>query len=236
MKLLSFDLAPEQGEFCLWNTNQNIEDALRVTLPPRASKELHFILQTHLDNLGWYLADIDLVALNTGPGSFTGLRLASTFARSLVACTASKEKEVRLHGVTQEAALLRNDFSESQELNQGDLISWAVNARRGKVNRCLIEWQSDGKHKLADQLTQIDREQAFEIYKTKQCALFLGEAFDELESFGAPVHGAKAMAVSVALVAFEAAKAGAGASLKENDLDLQYLRHPVMGFDDEAFK
>jgi len=48
-----------------------------------ASEEISVVVERLLEEKGWKITDLDLVAVGVGPGSYTGLRVGAAFAKGL---------------------------------------------------------------------------------------------------------------------------------------------------------
>lgn len=58
--------------------------SLRLTAQRGHASDLPVGVQTLLEETGWTLKELDLIAVTTGPGSFTGLRVALGLAKGIV--------------------------------------------------------------------------------------------------------------------------------------------------------
>jgi tRNA threonylcarbamoyladenosine biosynthesis protein TsaB len=90
-------------------------------------------LEALLDELGWSLGEVDLVAVSAGPGSYTGLRIGLAFAKALAFARA-----LPLVGVpTFEAMVRRGPEGESR-------LAPVLDARWGQVYLALFERKGEG--------------------------------------------------------------------------------------------
>ncbi len=81
MKLLAFDTSAEDCSAALW---QNGETCFRHDLVQRQhNQRILPMLQTLLEENGMALGDLDALAFGRGPGSFTGVRIATAVAQGL---------------------------------------------------------------------------------------------------------------------------------------------------------
>ena len=83
-----------------------------------------------LAEAGVKVADLDRVGVVVGPGGFTGVRIALSFARGLAIGT-----DLEVSGITSLAALAGNATTETAE----GLIAPIIDARRGQVYGALYE-------------------------------------------------------------------------------------------------
>jgi tRNA threonylcarbamoyladenosine biosynthesis protein TsaB len=83
MKLLLIDTCGAEGSFALADTSQ--PEAVRfVTMPGRsASERLVAELRLALATAEWKVVEVDAIAVVTGPGSFTGVRVGLSVAKGL---------------------------------------------------------------------------------------------------------------------------------------------------------
>lgn len=82
MRILSIDTATRYGGLSLWDQGAIIGEWLvsgGLTHSARLMPALDFLLK----EAGWDIEDLDLVAVASGPGSFTGLRIGMATAKGL---------------------------------------------------------------------------------------------------------------------------------------------------------
>ncbi|MGB0960400.1 MAG: tRNA (adenosine(37)-N6)-threonylcarbamoyltransferase complex dimerization subunit type 1 TsaB [Halocynthiibacter sp.] len=82
MKILAFDtsaphcaIAVLHGEVCLVDVQHPMKKGQAENLPP--------LVEDALKTAGLGLSDLDLIAVGTGPGNFTGIRISVAYARGL---------------------------------------------------------------------------------------------------------------------------------------------------------
>ncbi|NIL99240.1 MAG: tRNA (adenosine(37)-N6)-threonylcarbamoyltransferase complex dimerization subunit type 1 TsaB [Planctomycetales bacterium] len=82
MRTVALETTHTTGTIALLNDRQVVTD---LSLPPdrRSAQTLLSSLRSALDQSGWTAQQIDLVAVACGPGSFTGLRVGVTAAKTL---------------------------------------------------------------------------------------------------------------------------------------------------------
>jgi len=77
------------------------------------------------------IQNIDAVAVNLGPGSYTGLRIGCTAAKSIaysIGCPV-----IGVEGLELMASAYLNELSDKEALNDGDMICSMIDARRMEV-------------------------------------------------------------------------------------------------------
>ncbi len=86
MKLLAIETAVTPGSLAAFQTRPEAEPQISAQSLPgdlRTARSLAPALRDLLNQTGWPTGEIDAVAVTTGPGSFTGLRLGVTAAKTL---------------------------------------------------------------------------------------------------------------------------------------------------------
>lgn len=104
----------------------NVALLAKGALPPEAGKadQLITVIETLLQDQGLDYDDLDVIAVNRGPGSFTGIRSAVALGRGLALATGLPILGVTSHEAL--AATLRSEPSDKPLLI-------ALDARRGEV-------------------------------------------------------------------------------------------------------
>lgn len=132
-----------------------------VTLLPMA--------ESALKKAGLDISDIDLFAVTVGPGSFSGLRIGVTIAKTLAYGTGKK-----LCGISTLKAIASNlPFADR-------LICPIMDARRDQVYTALYKWEA-GKLTEVMEPSAISAEEL--ISKIKEDVVFIGDGVYRFSSF-----------------------------------------------------
>lgn len=97
MKVLALETSDRIGSLAvLTASGDTARTELASTLPPeqRSAQSLLPSIKSLLEQADWKAADLDLIAVTTGPGSFTGLRIGVTAAKTLAYATGAELVEV----------------------------------------------------------------------------------------------------------------------------------------------
>lgn len=121
MRILAFDTTELIGSVAALHDGKLLAD---IELDPsqRSAQSLAPGIRSVLGSVGWRPAEVDLVAVTIGPGSFTGLRVGVTTAKALA--------------YAMEADILGIDTLETIAAGSPDdvsAVSVAVDAQRGEV-------------------------------------------------------------------------------------------------------
>ena len=107
-------------------------------------------LPAALDDLlsaaGLSVRDLGAVAVGTGPGSYTGLRIGISYAKGLAMASGCALVGVPGFDAIALAALERNNIDE------GRMVCVVVDARKGEVYAALYRVVADGLEKLSEEL------------------------------------------------------------------------------------
>lgn len=90
MRLLAFETSTARGSLAALDTNLDQSPVIvELSLPDsaRTAQSLAPLLQSLLEQASWKAADVELVAVANGPGSFTGLRIGVTTAKTFAYAT-----------------------------------------------------------------------------------------------------------------------------------------------------
>jgi tRNA threonylcarbamoyladenosine biosynthesis protein TsaB len=84
MRILALETSGMSGSVALWDTNSDhVAREWRLPEGARSARSLAPTIKQALAELAWQTADIDLIGVTTGPGSFTGLRVGVVMAKGL---------------------------------------------------------------------------------------------------------------------------------------------------------
>lgn len=132
MRILALETTEAIGSLAAWADGRLLAE-LSLESTQRSAQCLAPGLKALLGRVGWYATDIDLVAVTMGPGSFTGLRVGVTAAKTLAYCAG--------------AELLGVDTLETIAAatpDGVDAVSVATDAQRGEVMVGRFRRASDG--------------------------------------------------------------------------------------------
>ncbi|MGA2009890.1 MAG: tRNA (adenosine(37)-N6)-threonylcarbamoyltransferase complex dimerization subunit type 1 TsaB [Solirubrobacteraceae bacterium] len=131
MRILGFDTSTRATAVALLDTDHPEAVVQRRDDPPAGERPRHTILLMGLvtetmsaAGVGW--DDLDLIAVGTGPGTFTGLRIGVATARALAAA-----RGIGLTGVSTLASLAQ--AAASAPGLGGEAVLAVLDARRGEV-------------------------------------------------------------------------------------------------------
>lgn len=143
------------------------------------SRTLLPMAEDMLKNLDMTLADVDVIAVAHGPGSFTGVRIGVSVVKGLA--WASEKPVV---GVSTLEAMAWNGLSAGE----GALICCAMDARRGQLYNALFEIRGGKPVRLCDDRAIDAGELASDLKNFKKKAFVIGDGaalcYNALEKAG----------------------------------------------------
>ena len=134
MNLLAIETATENCSVALCQGLNTVEIA--EVIPNKHSAKLHHMIQDLLASKGMELKELDAIAVDIGPGSFTGVRIGIGVAQGLAFASS-----LPAIGISSLAALA--------EPHRNSLVLSAIDARMGQVYWCLFDTR-DGVAPLSD--------------------------------------------------------------------------------------
>lgn len=163
MKTIAFDTSNQPLSVALFDDNQLIAQR-ETNVPKNHSVQLLALIDEMVAAAGWQPTDLDQVVVSQGPGSYTGLRIAVTTAKTLAFTL-----KLRLIGISSLALLAANVTTPDA------LIIPIMDARNdnlyagGYVQTAdgLVNVLTDGHTNVARLLTQLEA--------AKQPIIFVGE-------------------------------------------------------------
>lgn len=174
MKILSIDTSGMISSCCVME-NGKIIGEYNINQKRTHSETLVPMIDEMLAKLGISTKEIDMYAVGKGPGSFTGLRIGMTVAKTLAMIFDKK-----IIGVSTLEALARGIHSTK------NIVS-IIDARGGRVYYGIYKWEDK-------KLTQVEKEDLtyFEdlidfLDKNSKSYIFVGDVdnfIDELDKFG----------------------------------------------------
>ena len=179
------------------------------------SRTLLSLAEALLDNLDIKPADLDLVAVSSGPGSFTGVRIGVSAVKGL-----AWGLDIPVCGVSTLEAM-----AYQIPVDSGHIISAVMDARRDQVYNALFEWRDSDLHRLCDDRAVSLEDLATELQSYDKPCLLIGDGASlckEQDSFSdckiAPELQMYQTAYGVALAALK------GKHISAVDLEPFYLR------------
>jgi tRNA threonylcarbamoyladenosine biosynthesis protein TsaB len=130
--MLSIETSVDMGSIAVWEAGELLEQA---SMPPgqRTAQSLAPTIAAKLAKHGWTPRNIGLVAVSVGPGSFTGLRIGVTTAKTFAYAVGAE-----VIGVSSIEAIAQRAGDEVNE------VSVAIDAQRGDVYAGTCRRASDG--------------------------------------------------------------------------------------------
>ena len=138
------------------------------------SRTLLSLAESLMKNLDIKPADIDLIAVSRGPGSFTGVRIGVSAAKGL-----AWGLDIPVCGVSTLEAMAY------QTPEPGAIICPVMDARRSQVYNALFEWCDDKLVRLCDDRAVSLEELAAELSSLKSPCLLVGDGVSVCKEFPA---------------------------------------------------
>lgn len=132
MRVLALETTERVGSVAAMQ-DSNLLSELKLDPNKRSAQSLALGLAALLEEVGWRSTDLDLVATCVGPGSFTGLRVGVTAAKTLAYCAGADILGLDTLAVIAAAAPAGVD-----------LLSVAVDAQRSQVVAGTFQRGPDG--------------------------------------------------------------------------------------------
>jgi tRNA threonylcarbamoyladenosine biosynthesis protein TsaB len=184
MKLLAIETATMLGGVAIMDGDRLVAESrlnIRVTHSERLMKEIdRVLLGASMD-----IAEIDVIGISIGPGSFTGLRVGLSTVKGLVYATGKKF----VTAPTLEAMAWNIPFSECQ-------ICPMFDARRKEIYTAVFRWSGGGFRRVVNECTLsvgelLPRIDSKTIFLGEGAVLYRDIITSELKDralFGAPQH------------------------------------------------
>lgn len=134
MKILAFDSSNQPLSVALIENDTLITEQT-INMKRNHSIQLMPAIEEALKQAKWTLDDIDRIAVASGPGSYTGLRIAVTIAKSL-----SWARDIELVGISSLQVLAANSFQK-----ESTKIVPLFDARRQNIYTGLYERNAKGE-------------------------------------------------------------------------------------------
>lgn len=138
MKVLGIETSGNIGGVALGQDNRIII-ASSLGAPALHDKELVPAIKSMLRVVGWTPQDIDLIAVDVGPGSYTGLRVGVTGAKTLAYALNKPVIDVPAFDA----------IAENYPINS-TLICPILDARRGHVYACIYRLENAQRKRVSD--------------------------------------------------------------------------------------
>lgn len=132
VNILSLETSSLYGSIAVQRDDELIE-YIKLTTDRRTAQSLAPAVADLLKHVGWEPTDVDLIAVTTGPGSFTGLRVGVTMAKTFA--YAAGAKVVGVNTLDAIARQVPGDFEK---------LTCAIDAHRGQVFRKSFVRTADG--------------------------------------------------------------------------------------------
>ncbi|MCL2461988.1 MAG: tRNA (adenosine(37)-N6)-threonylcarbamoyltransferase complex dimerization subunit type 1 TsaB [Defluviitaleaceae bacterium] len=230
MKLLSIDTSGPTASAALFD-GERAAAAASVTGAKKHAEILMPMIENLLDQSGFLLHNLDLIACTAGPGSFTGLRIGAAAAKGLAYAL-----NIPLAAVPTLDAMAYNAVTCNAPGLHGRNACMTVipmmDARRSQVYTALYELDGGEVRRLTPDMAAGVKDVLAEAAKYGRAALFVGEGAalyrceileSGLKCAVLPAYGQN-IAVCAGLIGLKMAAEGALVSCA--DFALSYLRKP----------
>ncbi len=144
MRILALETTERVGSVALL-TDETLEAEVTLRADQRSSQSLIPSAKSLLEQTGWKVSELDLIAVSVGPGSFTGLRVGVTAAKTLAYAIGSEALGVS----TMEVIALQAPGSPGR-------LSVVMDAQRRQLFVAIFEADSDGSWQLTEPTRIVD--------------------------------------------------------------------------------
>lgn len=210
MKILAIDTSSMVASAAVMDEEKLVAEYI-INHKKTHSEQLMPIIEEVLESCGLNIREIDAIAVASGPGSFTGLRIGAATAKGLAhAC------DIKIIGVPTLDGLAFN-----LPYCQG-IICPIMDARRNQVYTALYKWDRGNFYKLKPHCAIALSELLEDLKKREESIVFLGDGVpvhrDTIKKVlgdragFAPLNADRQRASSIAELALEALKRGEGQS------------------------
>jgi len=138
LKVLGIETSGNIGGVALGKDN-HIIIAGNLGAPALHDKDLVPAIKSMLREVGWTPRDIDLIAVDVGPGSYTGLRVGITCAKTLAYALNKPVIDVPAFDV----------IAEAYPMNSTPICP-ILDARRGLVYACIYQLENAQRKRVSD--------------------------------------------------------------------------------------
>ena len=138
MKVLGIETSGNIGGIALGKDNRIIITG-SLGAPALHDKELVSAIKSMLCEVGWTPLDIDLIAVDVGPGSYTGLRVGVTCAKTLGYALNKPVIDVPVFDV----------IAENYPMDSTPICP-VLDARRGHVYACIYQLENTQRKRVSD--------------------------------------------------------------------------------------
>lgn len=132
MKILAIESASVTAS-CAVSNNDNIIGEFTLSHKKTHSEKLMPLIENMLNEIDVKISDIDLIAISEGPGSYTGLRIGASIAKSIAYAL-----NIPIANIPTIKSLASNIFDTS------NLIVPIMDARAGRIYTGIYKWE-EGK-------------------------------------------------------------------------------------------
>ena len=133
------------------------------------AEKLMLLIGDSIEKAGLHFKDMDAIAVSSGPGSYTGLRIGVSTAKGLAFGLGRP-----LIGVETLQAL-----GSALVLSEGDLVIPVLDARRMEVYMEVFDWKFNSEEELRSEILSED---SFQNFLKKGRVYFVGNAVEKLKT------------------------------------------------------
>ncbi len=221
MLILSFDTSAQSCGVALTDTEKVISE-IQLNRGSKHSEQLLPMIDHVLGNAKKTIGDIDLIVVSSGPGSFTGVRIAVATAKAL-----SQGREIPLVAVNSLELLASNCLCPKS------LIVPMLDARKNEVYTALFRRKEEGLLRVSEDYPSKPSE-LFTSLKEEESVIFLGENIEPYRDQIKAILKERALLAPVSFGSIRASEAAflglekyrAGDLADHFDLAPTYLRKP----------
>ncbi len=168
--ILSIETSTKVCSICLSKDNQIVEKKELYEANSHATHLTVFIKELFENLSDYQLSDIDAVAVSSGPGSYTGLRIGVSVAKGI--CYALNKPLIAITSLETLTLSVFNHAEFKNQVRNNTLICPMIDARRMEVYTALFNSQKQLVRKIS---AEIIDEYSFQEELDKHTIIFLGD-------------------------------------------------------------